>query len=279
MLQAHLNAVEQHLLQISKIPANSGHSLHKGTPRESFIKEFLVNHLSEQVAIGTGEIIDANSKPNETRNQIDIVIYKRNYPKIDFGGGVNGFFAESVVATIEVKSTLTKEDLRQATKTARNVKRLQRSITTGFTSGYQPPSILNYVVAYDGPANVETILGWIPEIHEELSIDPIPLISTTDRLKIPSPSLDGIFVLGKGFIYFDNSPLTLERTTSSPEFLIQWCCANTSKNNLFLLFMFLTMALSGSSDSRLNPKPYVSSSIVFEPGELLTLGVWFRENE
>ena len=31
MLTAHINAVEDHLLAISKIPANPGHSLHKGT--------------------------------------------------------------------------------------------------------------------------------------------------------------------------------------------------------------------------------------------------------
>ena len=29
MLKSHMDAVEQHLLAISKVPANSGHSLHK----------------------------------------------------------------------------------------------------------------------------------------------------------------------------------------------------------------------------------------------------------
>src|SRR5262245_6929336 len=37
MLKAHLDAVEQHLLHISQIPANAGHALHRGTPREAFI--------------------------------------------------------------------------------------------------------------------------------------------------------------------------------------------------------------------------------------------------
>ena len=59
MLKSHMDAVEQHLLSISKVPANSGHSLHKGTPREAFIKEYLEGHLPSNVAIGTGEIIDA----------------------------------------------------------------------------------------------------------------------------------------------------------------------------------------------------------------------------
>ena len=87
MLKSHIDAMENHLLAISQVPEHSGHSLHKGTPREAFIKEFLVGHLGEHVAIGTGEIIDANSTPGESRNQIDIVIYKRSYPKLDFGGG------------------------------------------------------------------------------------------------------------------------------------------------------------------------------------------------
>ncbi len=272
MLEAHLNAVEESLLHISNIPANSGHSLNKGTPREAFIKEFLINHLSERVAIGTGEIIDANSKPNEQRNQIDIVIYNRDYPKIDFGGGVSGFLAESVVATIEVKSTLDKEGLEQAIKTAHTIKNLQRSIHTVFVAGYQPPSILNYVVAYDGPASMQTVLYWIPSIHESLCINPRPSSPITNKLQIPSPSLDGIFVLGKGFIYFDNSPLSFKGGDAGNEILIKWCGADTPKNNLLFLFMHLTQAISGISGSWLNPQPYLSSTKFFE-SQLMILGV------
>lgn len=59
-----------------------------GTPRESFIQSFLKDHLSEKVAISTGEVIDANSRPGQRRNQHDIVVYKREFPKLDFGGGI-----------------------------------------------------------------------------------------------------------------------------------------------------------------------------------------------
>src|SRR5277367_2846337 len=102
MLKAHLDAVERHLLAISKVPANAGHTLHRGTPREAFIKEFLISHLSARASVGTGEIIDATSLPRQQRNQFDIVIYKADYPKIDLGGGISAFLAESVIATIEV---------------------------------------------------------------------------------------------------------------------------------------------------------------------------------
>ena len=112
MIAAHLAAVEKYLLALSQVVANTGHSLHKGTPREWFIREFLEDHLSERVGVGTGEIIDAQAKADEPRNQIDAVIYKRDYPKLAFGGGITGFLAESVVATIEVKSTLTSDRTR-----------------------------------------------------------------------------------------------------------------------------------------------------------------------
>lgn len=57
ILRRHFNALENSLVANGQIPANSGHPLHKGTPREAFIKEFLAKHISETVAIGTGEII------------------------------------------------------------------------------------------------------------------------------------------------------------------------------------------------------------------------------
>lgn len=261
MLKTHIDAVENHLLEISKIPANSGHALHKGTPREAFIREFLEKHLSEKVAIGTGEIIDADSKPGEARNQIDIVIYKRDYPKLDFGGGVNAFLAESVVATIEVKSVLDMEGLKQGITTARTVKALKKHLVSSFHTGYQPPSILNYVVAYDGPATTKTVYGWIPQIHAAENISSPAMGQTIEeRIKIASPSVDGVFLLGKGFLYFDNFPLgfcTDDERKQHPD--LKWIFADGSNGNLLLLFMFLTQAISGISASWLNPTPYLKS--------------------
>lgn len=95
MLKAPLDAVEDRLLATSRIPANAGHALHRGTPRESFIREFLEGHISTRVSIGTGEIIDAASTPRQPRNQFDIVIYRNDYPRLDLGGGINAFLAES----------------------------------------------------------------------------------------------------------------------------------------------------------------------------------------
>lgn len=261
LLKAHMDIVEKILLAKAAISANTGHSIHKGTPREAFIKEFLTDHLSERVAIGHGEIIDAISRPNEPRNQMDTVLYKREYPKINFGGEVYGFLVESVVATIEVKSTLTKEELKKAVQAANVIKQLSRSIFTGFTAGYQPPSILSYVVAYDGPEDMKTVYQWLTPIHRSLDI-PYPPVKSTwqERTSVASPSLDGIFVLGKGLVLFDNQPIGWEfdeLRKKIPEG--RWIYANIQSGNLLLLFLLLTYAINAFALSVFDPNPYLPS--------------------
>lgn len=259
MLQAHFDAIERRLLATSQVPANSGHTLHRGTPREAFVREFLQSHLSERVAIGSGEIIDAHSAPRDQRNQFDLVIHRRDYPKLDFGGGVSAFLAESVVATIEVKSILDRGAIRQSVAAARKAKTLQRHLVSAFHAGYQPPSILNYVVAYEGPAQMVTVRDWVYESQREAGLpEPVLPVTRQERETIASPALDGTFVLGKGFWYFDNAPASLipdQVVAENPH--IRWVYADTPTNNVLLLFLFLTIAASGVSGAWVNPLAYL----------------------
>ncbi len=55
----------------------------------------------------------------------------------------------------------------QSIRAAKAVKSLVRNIITSFTAGYQPPSILSYVVAYDAPASMNTVQDWFAAIHAE----------------------------------------------------------------------------------------------------------------
>lgn len=258
-------AVEEHLLAISRIPANTGHSLHKGTPREAFIREFLETHLNSTVAVGTGEIIDAHSQPGAKRNQFDIVIYKRNYPRLDFGGGVNGFLAESVVATIEVKSTLDKAAIEQAVNAARNAKALKRNEVSSFSSGYIPPSVLSFVVAYDGPAKMETAHTWVKEVYAAAGLVEPEMPAEGDRSRIAGPALEGVFVLGKGFLTFDNAPygfIQPEIRKTHPQ--VRWTIANTERGSLLSLFLLLTVATSSLQGAWLDPLPYLEKFKVLD---------------
>ncbi|MBI3048124.1 MAG: hypothetical protein HYY76_07400 [Acidobacteria bacterium] len=245
MLHSHMATVEKVLLATAQIPAGSGHPLHKGTPRESFIKEFLENHLAESLAIGQGEVISSESEAGEPRNQFDIVLYKRHFPRLTFGGGINAFLVESVVATIEVKSTLDKENLRQAVKAARNVKALKRNVSRGFWTGNPPPAVLSFVVAYDGPAQMETVRKWLEEIHAEEGLT-IPDLAAGKRYEIPSASIDGVFLLGRGFVQFDNLSIGFvsdEKRQQNPA--IRYYCGTTADGTLLVFFVFLTYATAG----------------------------------
>lgn len=242
MLLNHMEAVENRILASSEISKNSGHPLHKGTPREAFIKEFLEAHLPSTVAIGTGEIIDYMSIPGELRNQYDIIIYRKEYPKLDLGGGVNAFLVESVIATIEVKSTLDQGGIEQAVKAAVNAKKLKPNLMKFVQFGYELPSIINYVVAYSGPTNITTVHNWIKNVHSKLRIDENPT-HFPERLRnhIPAASIDGVFVLKNGFIHFDNIPETL-----TPHDLRAkhpgngWAAAKSKTGTLLYLFYLLT---------------------------------------
>jgi len=260
MLREHFRAVEEHLLAVSRIPANAGHTLHRGTPREAFIREFLSKHLSERVAIGTGEIIDATSEARQQRNQFDVVAFKRDYPRLDLGGGVNAFLVESVVATIEVKSVLDAAGVAQAALAAAKSKGLQRHLTTTFMAGYQPPALLNYIVAYDGPASMATVNDWLKEVHAANQIEVPELSGAIDRYRVPAPSIDGIFVLGRGFLYFDNVPMGLASDDTRAKFpKLRWVYSDSAVDNLLLLFLFLTTATSNMSGSWLDAGPYVQN--------------------
>ncbi|WP_122322408.1 DUF6602 domain-containing protein, partial [Pseudomonas amygdali] len=235
------------------------HSLHKGTPREAFIKEFLQSHLPSTLSIGSGEIIDSRSLPASPRRQFDLVIYKRSLPKLDFGGGISGFLAESVIATIEVKSTLDKSGMHQALTAARQAKQLEKSEVWTFSSGFIPPAILSFVVAYEGPQKMETVLNWITELESELGISIPSLPLGAGRLNTPSASIDGVFILGKGFVTFDNFPTGfLDDPARSINSNIKWVAASATHGALLWLFHMLTQASMNISGTFLNMIPYMS---------------------
>ena len=186
------------------------------------------------------------------------MIYRRNYPKLDFGAGISGFLIESVIATIEIKSTLTGQELESAIKAA---KQLSPNVVQSFHTGYIPPKVLNYVVAFDGPASMKTVYGWINPIYKKLGIVQKDLPTDENkRISTASESIDGIFVLQKGFLYFDNIPLgfsCVDNREVNPD--SKWIFADTSEGNLLLLFLLLQGATANVEGKWLNPLPYLTN--------------------
>ncbi len=162
-----------------------------------------------------------------------------------------------------MKSRLTKHEVEKSIQAAHNTKKLRRSLfdTVISAGSYEPTSILSYVVAYNGPSKIDTVRQWLTPIHSSFGI-PYPIMGRTieERMLVASPSLDGIFVLGKGFVLFDNFPITFRELTEMREIRpdYKWVFADKPDGgNLLLLFLVLTKAISTVLLSNFNPLPYM----------------------
>lgn len=96
-----------------------GHKLTKGELRELFVSNILKSFLTSQFDIGSGIIV--NHKGEQSK-QIDIIIYdNRIIPPLIKQQHIGVFPAESVIATIEVKSNLTKEAIITSESSVRHL--------------------------------------------------------------------------------------------------------------------------------------------------------------
>jgi hypothetical protein len=266
MLKTHFDTMEKVLLATSTIVRAAGHDLHKGTPREMFIRDFLSLHLASNVGIGSGEIIDSDSIAGAQRRQIDTLLYQHSFPRIHFGAGLNAFLSESVIGIIEVKSTINKEALRQVIRTTHEIKALKRNISSF------PPVIYSYLVGYSGPASMNQIYTWIAEIHSE-DQTPAPDLphSIEERVGTPSPSIDVVIVLGKGMLYYDTSPVGLLANQIRQEHPdIQWLWLDQEGGNLLFLHLHLTQVIGSYVGTHVDLLPYLKGLAVPE----LRRGTW-----
>lgn len=100
----------------------TSHGGRLGAERETIIRKVLQRVIPDTYEIGSGQIIDAN---NSRSKQIDIVIARKDFPQIRFNDRTANYLAESVVATLEIKSELTKKELKIALDNAKSVSYLQ----------------------------------------------------------------------------------------------------------------------------------------------------------
>lgn len=261
VLVEHFENSERHLIESAKIAGITGHSLHKGTPREAFIRDFLGGHLEMGLGVGTGEIIDSDSLAGAARHQHDIVLYDTAFPKVYIGGGISVFLAESVVATIEVKSNLEEDDIEQAVGAALKTKANKQS-----ESAPTRRPIASYVVAYDGPAEMTTVFRWVAREYHRLGKTDPSLDTGRGRAFTKSTALDAVFVLGRGACVFENNVGLAGRYAHKYPFAT-WSVMDSKSGSLLLLFASILglRQTGGKEDYRMNPFSYING---FEPSKL-----------
>ena|GEM_PF-2818526 len=204
------------------------------------MKQFLRDHIGQYIGIGSGEVFDSRRIVGDKANQIDVLLYDTSFPKIHFGGEDQAaFMVESIYAGIEIKSLLHREDLEDALRCARNLKTLQmdpRGRTMGRIHG-----VPYYLVAYDGPKNIETVRTWLVDIEREQQ--KILDEKGPQFVELIPRHLDGIFILGLRFILdtgISNSVLhacaSAGTGTTTP---YRWLVSSKVAGNLYCLFFLL----------------------------------------
>lgn len=102
---------KQMLFDFEQIRSEITHKGERGAQQEETLIKFLSHYLPKKYGIGSGEIVNSH---DQVSRQCDIVIYNVNEsPLLLIREGYQLFPVESVVATIEVKSTINQRSVSE----------------------------------------------------------------------------------------------------------------------------------------------------------------------
>lgn len=168
----------------------------KGIAREALITQFLNTNLPSLVDWKTGEIIDCNDQKS---GQVDIVLQSVSSPRVHLYNNIQISLADAVIATIEVKSTLTtasweeSSHLKSALMTFQKIKSLHRDHKLKGTDQYHKPhkNTPCILFAFSGPTYETLIEKYIT--YSELN-----------QIEFDDFAPDLTIVLDRGYAIFRN---------------------------------------------------------------------------
>jgi len=141
-----------HILAMAENESLIQHPGLKGRLRELLIDNILAPWLPPYVSCGTGMIISAEDIQRQS-TQDDIIIYDSSLvpPVLASHHAPEGVFLfNSVISRVEVKSTLSREDIRKFIKASIEISNLKFTVQDGFRGNLMGP--LNMLFAYKSDA-------------------------------------------------------------------------------------------------------------------------------
>lgn len=179
-----------HCVSLARNEAKISHPGIRGRFRELLIDNLLAPWLPPSVEIGTGVVIDPDGRCS---SQQDVVIYDRMLmPSVLASGRApDGVFPiNAVLACVEVKSRLTREDLRTSLSAAASFENMKFAAAAGPSW----PRPINLLFAYDtdlapSPNGQEDMLRLV-EVARDLKL--------YDEKKIPPGPIVGLCVVDRG---------------------------------------------------------------------------------
>lgn len=168
------------------------HATIKGNEVEQAFRDFLSDHLPAYWSVGTGEAVDLSGK--RTR-QLDVVVSNEDQPFRSPIHDASLFFIEGMAAAGEVKSNLTREELRRAASVGTSLKALRNTHQNGDIVQSNPSDRERFyecppffVIAFESSMSGESIIQQLSEL---------PPVSADGSEVVLNP-IDAVFILGSG---------------------------------------------------------------------------------
>lgn len=197
------------------------HNGEKGTARENILEEYLKSYIPEKYCFSKGTIVDC--KDVQSR-QVDIIIHDKFLtPYLVDMKDTKIVPIESVYGVVEVKSTLTKEELRKSVKNIESVRKLEKKTISGFSF-----PTAGMVFAYDSDASLETVYKNLNELSADVEA---------------SRRISCVCVLNKGIIL----PVEKKGMTNVsllPDENTVYGIFNNANDALLLFYLILTQILN-----------------------------------
>lgn len=256
MLLQHLNGVEERLRALAR------DAVTPAALRQAFAGQFVEPMFGAEWRVDAGRLVGRLGEPGAAPAVFDLLLCQRSGPRLQQADGGVACFAESALAAITLVPTLDEASLVAAVRTARAAKLLDRTALRPHRPGEagQPPPLRCHLVAFDGPPDMPLVHQWLKRAYREQAIDEPDLPPTGDeRCQWASPALDGVFVLGRGFLNFDNLPFGfITDEVRAATFGLCWAIASSERHGLLALWLQLEQAAAAFSGWRLDPAAFVN---------------------
>lgn len=200
----------------------------RGTSREEILRKDIKQLLPQKFAVGSGIITDWLGR--QSRQQDFFVYDAFNSPVFLEMESLKILPVESVYATIEVKSNLNKETLRQSIENIKSVKALELcTLKNKLFIPRKSNYIFGAVFAYSSETSIETIAKNLKEFSETISYDQQPnMICVLDQGVIIHTPKNGV------------RQIEIEPSENTTIAMIK----NTLEDNLYLFYLILQQHLN-----------------------------------
>lgn len=208
-----------------------------GENREAIVARFLERHLPRRFGVGSGFALFGSN----VSSQQDIVVYDQlNNPVLFAEANAPLFPPSGLCAAIEIKSRLTKAELRQ---TVTKTQALKRDLRASFASHPTPPrsEALVCLFAFESALEPAAVLQEMKRAETDLEAD------MRDRLDVVCLLGRGLVLGGSLMFATSNSGQPLLAESERPR---QQRLAVAAENSLFIFYSRLLDYLMGRTEIR-----------------------------